>query len=96
MFTDSVHIHAVNIDWLSSDMILNDVLYSIIQKNGGIPPLTFKQFCVVMEMVGAPNKPCDDIDFEACSFPVPGNFDKFSLKPLDEMGRSPQNVNKTF
>lgn len=59
---------------------------SIIQANGGSPPLTYAMFCQVTEIVGLPPQPCPNPDFSNVKLHLPEDNKQFSLPTCEELG----------
>ena len=73
------------------------VLFRVIKRNGGSPPVTYAQFNNVARMIGLPDRSVD-VPFEAfkeVDMPVPANFDqKFALPPLEHFSKKNIFINK--
>lgn len=53
-----------------------------------MPPLTFKLFETIIEMLGSPEHPVKMPDLSAVSLPLPEHYEKkFALPTLEELGR---------
>lgn len=63
-------------------------VYSIIQANGGSPPLTYAMFCQVTDIVGLPPRPCPQPDFKGVNLPVVDNKkDVMGIPTCEELGK---------
>ena len=61
--------------------------FRIIETNGGIPPLTFKTFVAVADVLGSPENPHGPPDYKNVELPLCENFEeKFELPSLEELG----------
>ncbi|PVD30350.1 hypothetical protein C0Q70_09614 [Pomacea canaliculata] len=64
---------------------------SIIQANGGSPPLTYAMFCQVTDIVGLPPRPCPQPDFKGVNLPVVDNKkDVMGIPTCEELGVYPE------
>ena len=68
--------------------LLIHLFNSIIENNGGCPPLTYLLFNQVAKMVGDPPRTCDDPDFKKVTMPIKDNHeDKFGIPSLEKLGK---------
>ena len=60
---------------------------SILENNGGQPPLTFAAFNQVAGVIGEPPKPVNDPDFKGVLMPVSVDHERlFALISLNQLG----------
>ncbi|GFO20146.1 cryptochrome-1 [Plakobranchus ocellatus] len=65
----------------------------ILQENGGNPPLTYAAFNQVVGIVGLPEKPLPNPDFEGISLPVGEDHDsKYGIPSLKSLGVEPESA----
>ena len=69
------------------DLVQPFWIVRIIETNGHMPPLTYRTFVTIMEIVGDPDAPEEDPDYKNVSLPVVANFEEhYSLSSLKELG----------
>ena len=67
----------------------------IISANGNMPPLTYRTFVNIMDLVGNPNDPAGDPDYNGINCPVTDNYEEsFALPSMNDLGKPINNVSK--